>query len=95
VRENGEVVDGIGACEDTGACLVDSCGGGKDHGAERGARGCVECWNGAWPVHVCGRAHDVLGMALGSSGRDVCQHCGASLRLWRVLAVVGGRGGAL
>jgi hypothetical protein len=94
VRENGEVVDGDGAREETGACLVDSCGGGEDHGVERGARGGVERWNGAWPVHVCGRAHDILGMALGSSGRDACRHCGAFLRPWRLVACAGEQGGA-
>jgi hypothetical protein len=92
--EGGDDVDGGRARASHGACLADWRCGGKANGAERGAKGGVVRWSGAWPVHACGRAHDVLGMALGSSGRDVCQYCGASLRLWRVLAVVGGRGGA-
>jgi hypothetical protein len=41
VRENDEVVDGDGAREDTGACLVGCREGGEAHDAERGARGGV------------------------------------------------------
>jgi hypothetical protein len=93
-RENGELVVGDGAREDTGACLVDRGCGGEANGAEKGARGGVECWSGAWPWRALVRAHAVIGMALGSSGHDTCQHCGASLRLWRVLACAGEQGEA-
>jgi hypothetical protein len=67
VRENDEVVDGDGAREDTGACLVGCRDDGEAHGAERGARGVVVQRGDRCSARVRGRAHDVLGMALGTT----------------------------